>query len=260
MLDSLGPRFASSSAVREPVDAASLPNASVEELSAPVFSPLSDPSISVVGRPVDAITLPTTSVEELVAPASSPIPGSSLAVGYHLLNASDAGPLPAFMSSTQLASSVPDGEVGDIQVGLAVKSSLAPTSGSGPAWLIPAPSVAEQMESGSLLASSGLMMLKNHEDILCVASVGTGDLALNLAMEAGDMWACRIKAKPPCFKVYVRRRVQVQPPQSGNNGLSSPLLKFKEGITKKRLMDYCPSPLVCQTKEEDAKQLSADAK
>lgn len=236
MLDRLGPRFASSSAVREPVDAASLPNASVEELSAPVFSPLSDPSVSVVGRPVDAITLPTTSVEELVAPASSTIPGSSLAVGYPLLNASDAGPLPAFMSSTQLASSVPDGEVGDIQVGLAVKSSLAPTSGSGPAWLIPAPSVAEQMEFGSLLASSGLMMLKNHEDILCIASVGTGDLALNLAMEAGDLcdlWACRIKAKPPCFKVYVRRRVQVQPPQSENNGLSSPLLKFKEGIAKK---------------------------
>jgi hypothetical protein len=76
--------------------------------------------------------------------------------------------------------------------------SLAPFSGSKPALFDPTLTMAGQLESSIQEIS----------------------------------WVCRIRAKPPCFKVYVRRRVPVQPTQSGNSGLSTPLEIFKEGITK----------------------------
>lgn len=76
----LGPHVASSSAEVGPVDVASLPNASVEELTVHVPSPPCVPLVSMGGRLVDAITLLSASVAELEAPVSPPLLESFLAV------------------------------------------------------------------------------------------------------------------------------------------------------------------------------------
>lgn len=114
----LGPRVASSSAEVGPVDVASLPNASVEELTVHVPSPPCVPLVSMGGRLVDAITLLSASVAELEAPVSPPpgvFPGG-------------ASPVSAVMSPSQLDSPVPEG---DIHVVSADKRFLASSSGTG---------------------------------------------------------------------------------------------------------------------------------
>jgi hypothetical protein len=45
-------------------------------------------------------------------------------------------------------------------------------------------------------------------------------------------WDYKIRAKPPCFKVYARKKIPVQLAQSEEIGTSTPLQKFKDGITK----------------------------
>lgn len=139
----------------------------------------------MVGTPVDAITLPTASVAEFLAPGPS---GRVL----------DVGPSFGCRSSTQLPLSAPDGE---FVVSLGEKTavmSLAPSSGSAPVSL-----------------DSTFIMVGQPES-------GLQDTT----------WVCKIRAKPPCFEVYARRRIPVQLTQSEENGPYTPLQKFKDGIIK----------------------------
>lgn len=218
----LGPRVASSSAEVGPVDVASLPNASVEELTVHVPSPPCVPLVSMGGRLVDAITLLSASVAELEAPVSPPpgvFPGG-------------ASPVSAVMSPSQLDSPVPEG---DIHVVSADKRFLASSSGTGL-------NVSASIEAGQL---------ESQEENQSNCNMAERASALNLSLGTTNSWVCKIRAKPPCFKVYARRRVQVQPAQTENSGLSTPLLEFLEGATKPTDGLLPPSSTsFCKTKEE----------
>jgi hypothetical protein len=220
----LGPRVASSSAEVGPVDVASLPNASVEELTVHVPSPPCVPLVSMGGRLVDAITLLSASVAELEAPVSPPPPPGVFPGG--------ASPVSAVMSPSQLDSPVPEG---DIHVVSADKRFLASSSGTGL-------NVSASIEAGQL---------ESQEENQSNCNMAERASALNLSLGTTNSWVCKIRAKPPCFKVYARRRVQVQPAQTENSGLSTPLLEFLEGATKPTDGLLPPSSTsFCKTKEE----------
>jgi hypothetical protein len=55
-------------------------------------------------------------------------------------------------------------------------------------------------------------------------------------------WDYKIRAKPPCFKVYARKKISVQLAQSEEIGTSTPLQKFKDGITK-QINGILPAPI-----------------
>jgi hypothetical protein len=55
-------------------------------------------------------------------------------------------------------------------------------------------------------------------------------------------WDYKIRAKHPCFKVYVRKKILVQLAQSEEIGTSTPLQKFKDEITK-QINGILPAPI-----------------
>jgi hypothetical protein len=169
------------------------------------------------GRPVDAAPLLNASIDELQALVPSfPCNPSSPAVGtpvdainlptasvVELLapgpsgGVSDVGPSPGCRSSTHLPLPAPDGE-SVVSLEETVVMALAPSSRTAQVPLESTFIMEGQPESGL-------------QDIT---------------------WAYKIRAKPPCFKVYARRRIPVQLTQSEENGSYTPLQKFKDGITK----------------------------
>jgi hypothetical protein len=150
-----------------------------------------------------------------------------------MLNDSDAGPVSAVMLLSQLDSPVPER---DIHVVSADKRFLASSSGTGL-------NVSASIEAGQL---------ESQEENQSNCNMAERASALNLSLGTTNSWVCKIRAKPPCFKVYARRRrVQVQPPQIENSGLSTPLLEFLEGATKPTDSLLPPSSTsFCKTKEE----------
>jgi hypothetical protein len=174
----LGPRIAPSAGGGRPVDAAPLPNTSVDELQALVPSFPCNPSSPAVGAPVDA----------------------------------DFGPSPGCWSSTNLPLPASDGE--------SVVSPGEKNTSDGESVVSPSEKTADMA-----LAPSSRNALVPLESTFIMEGKPESRLL-------DSTWDYKIRAKPPCFKVYAHKRISVQLTQSEENGSYTPLQKFKDGITK----------------------------
>ena len=148
------------------------------------------------GGTVDAAPLPNSSVDELQAPVPS-FPGChpSPVLGAPFID--NTGPLPASGGVSVVSTG---GKTADI--------TLEPFSGNAVVPLVSTFNLEEQSASRFLVSS----------------------------------WDYKIRAKPPCFKVYVRKKIPVQIAQSEEIGNSTPLQKFKDGITK-QINGILPAPI-----------------
>lgn len=148
------------------------------------------------GGTVDAAPLPNSSVDELQAPVPS-FPGCppSPVLGAPFID--NTGPLPASVGVSDVSTG---GKTADI--------TLEPFSGNALVPLVSSFNLEEQSASRILVSS----------------------------------WDYKIRAKPPCFKVYVRKKIPVQIAQSEEIGNSTPLQKFKDGITK-QINGILPAPI-----------------
>lgn len=225
----LGPRAPSSSVAGGPVDAAILPSASGEELTAPVSSSPLVSSVQMLGAPVEAATLPITSVVELAAPGPPPpCLDASPAVPPHVVEASravgsHAQDVPVSLDERSLVStSLPSAGLEDHRMLASFFESRFSSEGF-------VPSLNGLPAAGSQLSSAGSRAVDVELGFQGDCSLEALSSIIDLPMGPAMPLACRLNAKPPCFKVYSRRKKAIVVEEQI---LSTPLQEFKDGLTK----------------------------